>query len=60
MYPTATRSEILAELPGREWTAISKYARHKLGLHRTKKAKGEAVRSGRWKTLKKEEKSKSD
>ena len=49
MYPYAMKAEIMAELLGRNWTAVSKYARHKLGLHRSRKAKGEAVQLGRWK-----------
>ena len=44
MYSYATKAEIMAKLPGRNWIAVSKYAQHKLGLYRSKKAKEDAVR----------------
>ena len=46
MYPSATKADIMAALPGRDWTAVSRYARHKLGLHRSRKAIGLAVIAG--------------
>lgn len=46
MYPSASKADIIAELPGRDWTALSAHARRKLGLHRTRKAIGLAVLAG--------------
>jgi hypothetical protein len=46
LYPTATRFEILSRIPDRTWGEIGVKAR-KMGIHRTKEAKGESVREGR-------------
>lgn len=46
MYPSASKADILAALPGRDWTPIGRYARYRLGLHRTRKAIGLAVLAG--------------
>ena len=56
MYPSASEAEILVEVPGRSWMAISKYSRTKLNLHRTKKAIYLAVLAGQAKAKLKEEK----
>lgn len=46
MYPSESQADIMAILPGRGWTAVGKYARSRLDLHRTRKAKGLAVVEG--------------
>lgn len=46
MYPSALKADILAALPGRDWTAIGRYARYRLGVYRTRKAIGLAVLAG--------------
>lgn len=46
MYPTEIEDDIMIKLPGRNWTAISKYARSKLRLNRSRKAIGLAVIAG--------------
>jgi hypothetical protein len=53
LYPSATKAEIMAELPDRNWVAVSKYARHKLGLYRTRKSKGLQMLAGRLEAKKK-------
>ena len=55
-YPSASEAEIMSILSGRNWTAICKYARSKLGLHRTRKAIGLAVSKGLAKGKRKREK----
>jgi hypothetical protein len=45
-YPTSRRWEILAMIPGRTWGEIGVKAR-KMGIHRTKAAKGDSIREGR-------------
>jgi len=47
MYPTAAKADIMEALPGRGWSAISKYAQRTLGLQRSKKAKLKASPEGR-------------
>jgi len=47
MYPTATKAEILAEMPGRNWLPLSAHARRNLGLHRTREAKWVQIQIGR-------------
>lgn len=46
MYATETEEDIMALLPERDWTAVCRYARAYLGLHRSQKAIGEAVKVG--------------
>lgn len=46
LYPTATKREILAEIPGRNWVALSAHAR-RIGLHRTQKTKRLHMLAGR-------------
>ena len=58
MYPSATREEILAKTPGRSWTVLCEYARHKLNLHRSRKAIGLAVVEGLAKAKQKREEKK--
>ena len=56
LYPSATPADVMAELgPERNWEAVSKYARHKLGLHRSRKSIGLAVSEGLAKGKKKRE-----
>jgi hypothetical protein len=45
-YPTSRRWQILALIPGRSWVEIGAKAR-KMGIHRTKEAKGDSIREGR-------------
>jgi hypothetical protein len=45
-YPTSRRWEILARIPGRTLVEIGAKAR-KMGIHRTKEAKGDSIREGR-------------
>ena len=45
-YPTARRWIILKHIPYRTWCQIGVKAR-KMGIHRTKEAKGESMREGR-------------
>jgi hypothetical protein len=45
-YPTSRRWEILAMIPSRTWGEIGVKAR-KMGIHRTKEAKGDSIREGR-------------
>lgn len=45
-YPTSRRREILALIPSRTWSEIGVKAR-KMGIHRTKEAKGDSIREGR-------------
>lgn len=56
MYVTETEEDIMALLPGRNWTAVCRYARVYLNLHRSRKAIGTAVKRGHEKALKKEKK----
>ena len=46
LYEKATREEIMAAIPNRTWKTICEQA-HALGLHRSFKAKGDAIRAGR-------------
>ena len=55
-YPSASEAEIMSALPGRSWTAVCKYARSTLGLHRTQRAIGLAVSEGLAKAKRKREK----
>jgi hypothetical protein len=45
-YPTSRRWKILSIIPGRTWAAIGVKAR-KMGIHRTKEAKGDSICEGR-------------
>jgi uncharacterized lipoprotein YddW (UPF0748 family) len=45
-YPTSRRWKILSLIPGRTWAEIGVKAR-KMGIHRTKEAKGDSIREGR-------------
>jgi hypothetical protein len=45
-YPTSRRWQILALIPGRTWVEICAKAR-KMGIHRTKAAKGDSICEGR-------------
>ena len=55
LYSSATPTEVMAELAGRNWASVSKYARHKLGLHRSRKAIGLAIVEGLEKAKRKRE-----
>lgn len=55
MYPSATKADIMEGISERNWAAVSKYARHRLGLHRTKSAKGRAMRVGKAEAKQKKE-----
>lgn len=56
MYATESQEVILALLPKRDWIPICRYARTYLGLHRTRKAIGEAIKIGHEKAIKKKKK----
>jgi hypothetical protein len=58
MYASATKAEIMAELPGRNWIVVCRYARFRLGLYRSRKAKGLAITAGRLKGQRKREEEK--
>lgn len=46
MYYSAAKEEIMATIPNRSWKAICERA-HAWGLHRSYKAKGDAIRRGK-------------
>ncbi len=45
-FESCTKEEIMSELPRRNWSAVGAVAR-RLGLKRTKKAKGTAIANSR-------------
>ena len=48
-FATATIAEIMACLPGRNWTAVAHFATFKLGLKRTRGAKAREIDMGKFK-----------
>jgi hypothetical protein len=58
LYPTATKSEILTAIPGRNWGALRAYAR-RMNLHRSQKAISIAIKMGHIKAKRESEEEKN-